>query len=147
VRSDVAARPRFGREDGNTLILMPVAILVLVALAAIAVDSAAIYLGQRRVADLAAGLANDAIAAVSEQAFYEQGEIAVQGSRASARQQQVVATLSEDGAFRDVRCDVTPAGDRATASCQARVDPIFGRALRRDGTVVRATETAVAEQR
>jgi uncharacterized membrane protein len=134
-------------EDGSTLILMPAAVLVLLALAAIAVDSAAIYLGQRRVADLAAGLANDAVAAVTEAAFYEEGEVRVQASRAAARQQQLLAGLTEDGAFRDVRCDVQPAGDAATASCVARVEPIFGRALRRDGgTVVRATETARAEQ-
>jgi hypothetical protein len=141
-------RSEWAAEDGNTLILMPVAFLVLLALAAIAVDSAAVYLGQRRVADLAAGLANDAVAAVSEQAFYEGGEVAIQTSRVAARQQQVLDTLAQDPAFRDVRCDVAPAGDRVTASCQAQVQPIFGRAIRRGGGyVVRANETARAEQR
>jgi uncharacterized membrane protein len=141
-------RSEWAAEDGNTLILMPVAILVLLALAAIAVDSAAVYLGQRRVADLAAGLANDAIAAVSEQAFYERGELAVQAGRVGTRQQQVFDTLAQDPAFQDVRCDVTPAGARATASCQARVQPIFARAIRGGGGyLVRASETARAEQR
>jgi Tfp pilus assembly protein PilE len=135
-------------EDGNTLILMPVAILVLLVLAAITVDSAAVYLGQRRVADLAAGLANDAVAAVSEQAFYEGGEVAVDAGRVATLRQQRLASLSEDPAFRDVRCEITPAGERATATCQARVEPIFGRALgRSQGRLVRASETARADQR
>jgi hypothetical protein len=127
---------------------MPVAILVLLALAAIAVDSAAVYLGQRRVADLAAGLANDAVAALSEEAFYEGGEVAVSAARAAQRQEQIFATLAEDPAFRDVRCDVQPADDEATATCSARVEPIFARAIRpRGGSLVTATETARAEQR
>jgi Tfp pilus assembly protein PilE len=135
-------------EDGNTLILMPVAFLVLLVLAAITVDSAAVYLGQRRVADLAAGLANDAVAAISERAFYEGGEVAVDAGRAAILRQQRLAGLSEDPAFRDVRCEVIPAGERATATCQARVEPIFGRALGRgQGRLVRVTETARAEQR
>jgi hypothetical protein len=126
---------------------MPAAILVLLLLAALAVDSAAAYLGQRRVADLAAGLANDAVAGLSEQAFYEGGEVALSADRAALRQQQVLSVLSEDPAFRDVRCDLEAGGDRATVRCEARVEPIFGRAVRRGGTLVTATETARAEQR
>jgi Tfp pilus assembly protein PilE len=147
VRSE-RLRRRARDERGSTLILMPVAVLVLMVLAAIAVDAAAAYLGQRRVADLAAGLANDAVAGLSEQAFYEGGQVAVQASRADARRQQVFATLAEDPAFRDVACDISPAGDQATVTCRARVQPIFGRAVRPGGgTVVTATETARAEQR
>jgi Flp pilus assembly protein TadG len=142
VRSDRAA------EDGNTLILMPVAFLVLLVLAALTVDGAAAYLGQRRVADLAAGLANDAVAAVSEQAFYEGGQVAIQDGRARVRRQQVLDTLGRDRTLRDVGCEVTSAGDHATATCWARVEPIFARAVRGGGgRPVRASETARAVQR
>lgn len=129
------------------MLLMPVAILVLLALAALAVDGAATYLAQRRVADLAAGMANDAVAALSEQAFYGEGRIAVEGARAERRQRQLLATVTEHASFSDVRCAVHPADGRATVTCQARVEPILGRALRRDGIVVAATETARAERR
>jgi hypothetical protein len=142
VRSDRTA------EDGNTLILMPVAFLVLLVLASLTVDGAAAYLGQRRVADLAAGLANDAVAAVSEQAFYEGGQVAIQEGRARVRRQQVLDTLGRDPTLRDVGCELTSAGDRATATCWARVEPIFARAIRSGGgRQVRASETAQAVQR
>jgi uncharacterized membrane protein len=141
-----AAPSRWRAEDGNTLVLMPVAFLVLLALAAIAVDSAAVYLGQRRVADLAAGLANDAVAAIDQRSFYEQEVVRVDGAGADRRRARIHATLSEDPAFSDVRCDLAHAGEQASATCEAHVRPIFGRALRRDqGYLVRATETARAQ--
>jgi hypothetical protein len=134
-------------EEGSTLALMPAAVLVLLLLATLAVDSAAAYLGQRRVADLAAGLANDTISGLSEDAFYAAGEVAVSPTRAARRQREVLALVAEDPAFRDVRCDLAVDGPLATVTCEARVEPIFGRALRRDGTAVTATATARAEQR
>jgi hypothetical protein len=142
-----AHAPRPSTEEGSTLALLPAAVLVLLLLAAIAVDSAAAYLGQRRVADLAAGLANDAIAGLSEEAFYAAGEVAVSPTRAARRQRDVLSLVAEDPAFRAVRCDLDVDGRQATVTCEARVEPIFGRALRRDGTPVRATATARAEQR
>jgi hypothetical protein len=141
-----AAPSRWRDEDGNTLVLMPVAFLVLLALAAIAVDSAAVYLGQRRVADLAAGLANDAVAAIDQRSFYEEEVVRVDGAGADRRRERILATLSEDPALRDVRCALAPAGAQVSATCEAHVRPIFGRALRRDqGYLVRATETARAQ--
>jgi hypothetical protein len=146
IPSNSAATSRWRAEEGNTLILMPVAFLVLLALAAIAVDSAAVYLGQRRVADLAAGLASDAAAALDQRSFYEEEVVRVDHGGADRRRAQLFASLSEDPAFRNVRCDLAPAGDQATATCEAHVRPIFGRALRRDqGYLVRATETARAQ--
>jgi hypothetical protein len=137
---------RWQTDDGNTLVLMPVAFLVLLALAAIAVDSAAVYLGQRRVADLAAGLATDAVAAIDVRSFYEGEVVRVDHDGAARRRAQLLSTLTEDPAFHDVRCDLASAGDRVSATCEAHVRPIFGRALRRDqGYLVRATETARAE--
>jgi hypothetical protein len=142
----IAVSSSWRAEDGNTLVLMPVAFLVLLALAAIAVDSAAVYLGQRRVADLAAGLANDAVAALDQRSFYEGEVVRVDRDGAVGRQARIFASLSEDPAFRNVRCDLAPAGDQASATCEAHVQPIFGRALRRDqGYLVRATETARAQ--
>jgi hypothetical protein len=139
--------PRPSSEEGSTLALMPAAVLVLLLLAAIAVDSAAAYLGQRRVADLAAGLANDAIAGLSEEAFYAAGEVVVSPTRAGRRQRDVLSLVAEDPALRDVRCDLEVDGRLATATCGARVEPIFGRAVRPGGTPVTATATARAEQR
>jgi Flp pilus assembly protein TadG len=47
-------------EAGSNLLLFPAAILVLLALGGIAVDSATLFLSQRRMTDLAAAVAHDA---------------------------------------------------------------------------------------
>lgn len=124
---------------------MPVAILIVVALAAMAVDAAAAYLGQRRLSDLAAGLAVDAVAAIDEESFYTEGSIEVVPSRVLQRRDAVVAALVEDRAFADVRCDVIDInGAEVTVTCQARARPIFGVALPGGSAVfeLRAVESA-----
>lgn len=60
--------------DGSVLMLVPAAVLVLLVLGAIAVDSAVAFLAQRDLANRTAATANDiAGAALSEPAFYERG--------------------------------------------------------------------------
>ena len=59
------------RQDGSVLMLVPAAVLVLLVLAAIVVDSAIAFLGQRELTAAAAAAANDAAtAAISERTFY-----------------------------------------------------------------------------
>jgi len=136
------------REAGNTLILFPTAVLVVIVLAAIAVDAAAVFLGQRRLADLAAGLATDAIAAVDEEAFYTRGDVEIVRSRVDLRRDEVLASVADDASLSGVACAVDAGLEGATVSCTGRARPIFGRALPSGVSWydVRATETARAAQ-
>lgn len=120
---------RLRGEHGNTLLLMPAAVLVLFLLAAIAVDSAVLFLGQRRVADLAASVAQDAVAAIDEARFYE-GELVLVESDATRRGRTLAANLPRDDALIDPSCTVTTGRDddldpTASARCTARVRFVF----------------------
>lgn len=55
------------------LMLVPAAVLVLMVLAAIAVDAAVAFLAQRELGAAAAAAANDAATAISEERFYRAG--------------------------------------------------------------------------
>jgi hypothetical protein len=151
VPSDLGAagwRARWGDQRGNTLVLMPTAVLVVVLLSAIAVDAATVFLGQRRLADLAAGLATDAVAAVDEAAFYGRGDIELVRARVEVRRDAVLATVREDTSLHDVACAVETDLDVAVVSCTGRARPIFARAIpfAAESYPIRATETARAEQ-
>lgn len=52
--------PRGAGEKGSTLVLVPAAVLVLLILAALAIDSAVTFLGQRQLASACFDAANDA---------------------------------------------------------------------------------------
>ena len=138
---------RVAAEDGNTLVLMPAAVLILLVLAAIAFDAAVVHLQQRRLADLAASLANDAVTALDLDAVYEleHGPAAdpdrAQGLAAARR-----AAFARDDTLQDVACAPAVAGDEVTVTCRGRVVPVFGRALADGGVFeVQATETARAD--
>lgn len=77
-------------EHGSVLLLVPAGVLVLFVLAAIAVDFALAFLGQRELSAAAAAAANDAAgAAVSDAAYYGNatGDVVIDQGRA----QRVVA--------------------------------------------------------
>ncbi len=62
---------RLRQDDGNSLVLMPVAVLVVLGLGTLAVDTAVLFRAEGELHDLAAGLANDVVAAaVDVDAFY-----------------------------------------------------------------------------
>lgn len=144
--SDAPGRLR--SASGNTLLLMPVAVLVLLLLAAIAVDAAVLFLGQRRLADLAASVARDAVAAVDRDHYYE-GELVLDERLAGDRGATLTGALPRDDALLDPSCTVTTGrrGDGPTASvdCTARVRFVFAPAVpgARRLSDVAASETAV----
>jgi Flp pilus assembly protein TadG len=136
-------------ESGSTLLLMPAAVLVLFLLAGIAVDAAVQFLGQRRVADLAASVAQDAVASVDVDSFYDEDrDLVIDPGGADQRRQQLQATLPSDSAFLAPRCDVEITGLVATARCQAQVRLIFSGIVPGVATVrdVAAVETAEGQQ-
>ncbi len=57
-------------EDGSILIMVPAGFLVMILLGAMAVDLSLMFASERRVADLAASMANAAAAQVDDAAFY-----------------------------------------------------------------------------
>jgi Flp pilus assembly protein TadG len=63
-------------ERGSSLLLFPAGILIVMVLAAIAVDTSIAFMGQRELANATAAAANDAAGrAVDNAAFYRQGRI------------------------------------------------------------------------
>ena len=76
---------RGGRgQGGSVLLLFPVATLIVVVLAAVAVDSAIAFLGQRELAGAVVAAANDAATeAVSNSGFYRRGSIELDSAEAA----------------------------------------------------------------
>lgn len=91
-----AWRHRLAAEDGNTLILMPAGVLVLMVLGAIAADSAVVFQADRKLADVASGLANDAAGMLDEATFYATGDIRIDEGRVVDLIALVVPQLQDD---------------------------------------------------
>ena len=135
------------------LVLMPAAVFVLLVLAAIAVDFAVIFLGEREVADAAAAAANDAVvAAIGERRFYTCGQLSLDQATAEKVAAQAVEARTADAVVASkVRVDVgsTSAGvPEATVTVTGTVDLIFAGAIPGASRTaeVSATSVATAEQ-
>jgi hypothetical protein len=132
--------------------LIPVAVLVLFVLGALALDSAALFLGQRRLADLAAAVATDAVASLDREGFYASGgepdDLGLALGAVEARRDQLVALAMRDAdrTLDEVACDVALAGTRVTATCTATSRGILAPAAL-GGGAQRLTSTEVAEGR
>lgn len=116
-------------EDGSVVALVPAGFLVLILLAALAVDSAAAYLGQEQLHDALSAAANDAVAAaLDDRTFYTRGVVAVDAGQAT----RVVCTsmaAQKTTQLRAVRVSMRLAGLSLQLQATATVDMIFGRAL------------------
>lgn len=113
------------REDGNTLVLFPAAVLVMFVLTSIAIDAAVTFSAQRQVADIASGIANDAASAFSDEAYFVGGQVTIDPARA---QQRAAAALARrgDADTHDVACTVTaPGGSRVEVTCTGRVQQLI----------------------
>lgn len=97
------------RERGSVLALVPAGLLVLMLLAAIAVDSSVAYLGRRELAAAADAAANDAVTyGLDESRFRETGAFALDPVRAEeAVRRALLARHSDvvDRAVLDVQTD------------------------------------------
>jgi hypothetical protein len=127
--------------------LIPAAVLVLVILGAIAVDSSLAFLGQRELNTFTTQAANDAAAASLDQgAFYNQGRIAIDPQRAD----DVVASLRRNigSSVHDVHVTVTATGNQITVSADGTVDDLFATVLpgARHQWHVRASSSATVRQ-
>jgi Flp pilus assembly protein TadG len=131
----VEPRPR--TDDGSTLLLFPAALLIMVALAAMTVDSAIAFLAQRELVNATSAAANDAATeALSDRSFYEGNRIELSSSAVEAvaveRVRQLVDQARHHGL--SVSAEAVPpagAGCAWTVRVQAssRVDELFGKAM------------------
>ena len=140
---------RWRSEEGNTLILMPVAVVIVLGLAGLAVDSSLGFRAQRELEDLAAGIANDAVTALDLDAFYGVG-----GTPAlvldQARMDTIVAAA--EGASNTsepslaARCTAEPVPGTTEPTievqCTGIAEAIFFRMFGRDEIPVSATARA-----
>lgn len=139
-------RARSRAEDGNTLLLMPAGVLVLMVLGAIAADFAIMFQADRELGDVASGLANDAAALLDEEAFYTRGEIVVDRDRVAALVALVVPQLQDEPlSFSCTPAFPTPR--TVEVACTGRTELLFTPAV---GTAVdlgRVSATASATAR
>lgn len=123
--------------------LLPAAVLVLLVLGAIAVDSAIAYMAQRNLAAAAADASNDAgDVAVDPAAVLGRGQLHLDGQAAAA---EVEAVLHRDG-ISDATIDAvrpTEAGRGLQVVVERRVHLLFTGAIpgAHDTTTVKATVT------
>ena len=111
------------------LALVPAGLLVLVLLAALAVDSAVAYLGQQQLHDALSAAANDAVAAaVSGPSFYGRGVVSLDSVQA---ERDVCFSVLAQGStsLHHLRLWVAVGGDSIRVVGQAAVDSVFGRAI------------------
>ena len=120
------------RDRGSVLLLIPAAVLVLVILGAIAVDSAVVFLGQRELSNGADAAANDAATALSDASFYQAGgTIVIDPRQALAVVQASLAARDMTGVTLDGPPVVTVArdGTQVCVALSGTVDRIFGPAI------------------
>lgn len=95
------------------LLLVPVGVLAVLVLAAVAVDSAIAFLGEREIAGAVAAAANDAATdALSEDAFYARGTVELADAEVARVAEERVRTSMEGGRYRNlaVRAEVVRSG-------------------------------------
>jgi len=138
------------------LLLFPAAVLVVVVLAAVAVDSSIAFLGERELANATAAAANDAASqAISNSAFYQGDRIELDPATVERVAVGRVRATLDAGRHHDVVVDVR-ALPPAAAGCgwtvrvtaRSRVAYIFSRAVPGgpDSVTVEATTVAGPQQ-
>jgi hypothetical protein len=142
-------------ERGSALLLFPAALLIMVALAAMAVDSSVAFLAQRELTNATAAAANDAATeALSDRSFYQGDRIELSPSTVEAVAVDRVFELVDRGRHHDlaVQAEAVPpaAGGcawtvRVVAS--SRVDEVFGKALPGSSRSVAVRAQSVASPR
>lgn len=133
-------------EQGNVLVLVPAVMLIVILLASLAIDTAALHLGQRRLADLAGAIANDVVAAADLDAYYTSGEIVPDPDRVAARRGALERSAA-DGGLEWISCDVVVDAPAVTVSCRAVTRPVMAAARPgRSAVEIRAVETVLARR-
>lgn len=128
------------------LALVPAGFLVLILLAALAVDSAVAYLGQEQLHDSLSAAATDSVTAgIDNSSFYRSGILTLDPA-AVARTLCLAMLAQDNSSLRDIRLWMAVAGDSVVVEGRATVDTVFGRAIPGldDRTVRSSAEAVVA---
>lgn len=142
-------------ERGSTLLLFPAALLIMVALAAMTVDSAIAFMAQRQLLNATAAAANDAATeALSDRSFYEENRIELSSYAVEAIAVGRVFQLVDQSRHHDLNV-TAEALPPATAGCawtvrviaSSRVDELFGKAIPGSGRTVAVRARSVASPR
>jgi hypothetical protein len=138
------------RDDhGSVLMLVPAGILVLLVLAAIAIDGSVVWLAQRDLSSRTAGVAADiAGAAVDDAAFYDGGDIRLDDDVADAYTDLAFASDQLPAGYGAWSADAVVGGPSVTVTARAEVRYVFAPAIPglRRTAVVRAAATAEARR-
>ncbi len=124
-------------ERGSTLLLFPAALLIMVALAAMTVDSAIAFLAQRELVNATSAAANDAATqALSDRSFYEGNRVELSASGVEAIAVARIHAIVDQARHHDlsVRAEALPPRNAGCAwtvrvSAWSQVDDLFGRAM------------------
>lgn len=130
-------------DHGSVLMLVPAAVLVLVVLAAIAIDSAIVVLAQRDLLNRTAAAANDVAGfAVSEDGFYRSadGLVELDQERARAFVDLVFSAERRPPSYESWDGRAVTDGRRVVVEATARVRYLFAPAV--PGATRTATVTA-----
>ncbi|HZT64434.1 MAG TPA: hypothetical protein VFA11_01455 [Acidimicrobiales bacterium] len=137
-------------DTGSALVLVPATVLILLALGALVVDAAVVFLGERSLQAAAATAATDAVSQLDDPLFYRSGQVAIDPARAVATADQSVASQALSGLQLIGSPQVSVVGRQVCVALSGRVRPVFGRSIPGfgAGTVVtaRATATAAGDQ-
>lgn len=138
-------------ERASVLMLVPAGLLVLILLAAIAVDSSIAFMARRELDNVAASAANDAVTrAISEQALQQQrpgdiSTVAPTESAVRAAVEQAFASHEWNGVAAQLEeVSLNAAGDTVTVTSRAEAPYIFSSAIPgvSDHAVVRSQVSA-----
>ncbi len=129
-------RPPEG-ERGSTLFLFPAALLIMIALAAMTVDSAIAFLAQRELVNATAAAANDAATvAVSDHSFYEGNRVELSASAVEAVALDRIYALIDQTRHHglSVTAEALPPAAAGCAwtvrvNASSTVDELFGKAM------------------
>ena len=149
----MAALRRPGGERGSTLLLFPAALLIMVALAAMAVDSAIAFMAQRELMNAAAAAANDAASqALSDSSFYEDNRIELNTSAVESIAVDRVFAVIDTGRHHGLTVTaeaIPPSGAgcpwTVRVAASSTVDELFGKAMPgSSGTVAVSARSSAA---
>jgi Flp pilus assembly protein TadG len=142
-------------ERGSVLLLFPAAFLVMIALAAMTVDSAIAFLAQRELVNATAAAANDAATqALSDSSFYVGNRVELSPSGVEAIAVARINALVDRSRHHNlvVRAEVVapPAVGcawRVRVTASSSVDELFGKALPQSSGQVTVRAQSVASPR
>lgn len=131
------------RDRGSVLMLYPAAVVIILLLGAIVVDSAIVYLAQRQAHNVALDAANDAAGAGLDAGAFRQGAVQIDPDRARA---YAVETVLAAGAESVDLIDVIVGSDgEVTVTVRYRVERLFGQAFGLGDTTEVISATAAGE--